>query len=527
MTTNYLSRKYSVEAAKSFKESFSNNINRNVGYVYIAKSTPYANDNIVSESVDSVSEEKNIWDNMIAAKKVSAGDIEFVIPFYRWTANTRYKQYDDKLSLDELLSVTIANNVTIYPMYVVNSEGNVYKCLCNNVSSLSTVEPSGTYAQNQGFFQTEVSGEKSYLWKYMYNVKLLSNKFVTQDWIPVPYRINENQSEYNLNTLNLIDGGLSKIIMSNTGTGYVDTTLNVFSYGLNSSIIRVSDSIDFSVSNVKRNMSISGTGIVSGTYIQDLINETKDIILSTPTISSSNAGSITISTRIEIIGDGSETLTSVSYDNTSIKKIVVDNIGINYTRANVKIYGSGTGATARVVLPPKFGHGYNPALELGANSVMILSRIGDVDASESGIIPTDTSFRQHGLLIKPNRYGESEPVTFANANSVVTQLTNVTVLSGPEYEKNELVYQGSLDNRIFEGYVVSQTPSVIKLSNVYGNISIGLPLIGANSSKSRPVSSNTSPYFERYTGNILYNNNRFKVERSEGQAEEFKLVFQF
>ncbi|MFZ4599037.1 MAG: hypothetical protein ACOYNN_10360 [Terrimicrobiaceae bacterium] len=529
MAKKYLSRKYKTEAAKSFKDSFTTNTNRTVGYVYLSKSTSYPDEEEASDIADTVSDEKSIWDNMILGKRVSSGDIELVVPFRRWTANTRYKQYDDKQPLDFLLSESENAGDVVYPMYVINTQGDVYKCLCNNVSSYSRVEPTGTYTQNQGFIQTEYLSQPDYLWKYMYNVRFL-NKFYTDEWIPVPYGIEQNQSDYNLNSSNLVDGALNKIVVSNSGIGYVDTTVNIEPFEINSSTITVSDDIDLDFSNIKVNMTISGTGIVNGTYITGLVSETKTIRLSSSTISAgggTTANAVTVSTRVQILGDGSETVTSVLYSGTSIRKINVTTAGTGYTRADILIYGSGTGATARAILPPKYGHGSNPALELGANNTMILCKIGEVDASESGALPTDISFRQYGLLMKPIKYGESNPVSFANANNIISQLTNVTVLGGTEYQQNEFVYQGSPTNRTFEGYVVTQTPTVVKLSNVYGEIKIGSLLNGSNSSVSRPVSAINYPTLEKYTGSILYNNNILKVERSEGQSEEIKLVFQF
>jgi hypothetical protein len=534
MANYYLSRKYKTEAAKSFKEVFAKNDNRTVGYIYLSKSTNYANDNVVSTITDTAVNEKSIWDNMIAAKKVFPGDIEYVIPRYVWSANTKYKQYDDTVELDFLLSTTYDENDEriIYPMYVMNTQGDVYKCLCNNVSGLSTVEPTGNYNENDGFIYTadSISDSTGYLWKYLYNVRD-SNKFLTDDWMPVPYAIaNVSNINYDIGNNNLLDGGLSKIVITSRGEGYTDTTVNVQSFAISSDSIIISDDIDLSSSNIKLNMSVSGQGIIDGTYITGLTTETKTVTLSNPTISAGGgtfANSITFSTRIVIEGDGSGTLTDYIYANTQISKIEVINSGVGYTRANVIIYGSGTGASARVVLPPKFGHGYNPAVELAANNVMVLSRIGDVDASESGIIPTDVSFRQYGLLTSPIKYGNSSPVDYANANTVISQLSNVTLLSGAEYLQNEQVFQGSPTSKTFEGYVVSQTSTVVKLSNVYGTISVGAPLIGANSSVSRPVVSLQNSEFQPYAGDILYNNNILKVDRSIGQAEEIKLVFQF
>ena len=533
MPTNYISRKFKTTAAKKFRDSFAKDTPKKVGYVFLAKSTEYPDENVAQEIFDTVATEKETWDNMIAAKRIAAGDVEYVIPKYVWTANTRYKQYDDMQTLDFLLSETVEGEVTIYPMYVMNSEGNVYKCLCNNISSLSTIEPKGTYTENDGFISTQdVNGTSSYLWKYLYNVKD-SNKFFVDDWMPVPYTESNTSisMEYDLGLNNLIDGGLNKIVMTNRGNNYVHTTVNVESFVIRANSIIVDEDIDLSTSNIKVNMQLSGSGILQGTYITQIINESKTLILSTPTIDAGGgtvANAIQVLTRVEVVGDGTETIASVRLNNSNqVEKIDVINTGVGYTRANVIIHGSGTAAAARAVLPPKFGHGYNPAIELCANNVMIVQRIGEVDASENGLIPTDTSFRQYGLLIDPYKYGENQQVSDTNANSVVSLTTDVTVLAGASYQLNEFVYQGTLSNRTFEGYVVSQDATKIKLTNVFGTPEIGPLLTGANSAVVRPVISVENPDLQPLTGDILYTRNVLKVDRSVGQAEEIRLVFQF
>jgi hypothetical protein len=529
MSTKYVSRKSKVISAKRFRDAFSGQTGRKVGYIFLGKSTEYEDENEVPEIYDTLIDEKKVWDTMIAAKKVVPGDVEFVIPIYRWQVNTRFKQFDDTVPLDSLLSVTADGDDIVYPMYAMNSEGNVYKCLCNNVSSFTQVEPTGDYTQNQGFIQTE-SGENScYLWKYMFNVNE-SNKFLTDEWIPVPFGIDQNKTVYNLSGENLVDGGLNKIITVNRGSGYVHTTVNIESFNQGSQTLTISDDINLSESNIKVNMTVTGEGLLPGTFITNTDTTTKRIFLSTPTISSGGGSNNTydVLTRVVVDGDGTGITTSVRLrSNTEIDKIDILTGGVGYTRANVTIYGSGTGATARAVLPPKFGHGYNPAMELGATNVMITQRIGEVDASENGLIPTDTSFRQFGLLVNPYKYDSDEELQETQANTVISQTTDLTVLSGLSYTRNEKVYQGNQQNPTFFGYVVSQDLNTVKLTEVVGDFIPGLVLIGATSGVSRPAVSIKFPDLKPYAGDVLFVENFEKVERSDGQAEEVKLVFKF
>jgi hypothetical protein len=345
--------------------------------------------------------------------------------------------------------------------------------------------------------------------------------------MPVPYTLaNVAASEYNLSANNLVDGGLSKILVTNSGTNYFHSTLNVSPFYANSStrlLEVIGASID--ITKVKTNMAVSGNGIFTGTYITDVYPGNNRILLSDATIG--NGSSINVSTRIVIEGDGTGTATSVRLVSNSINKIDVTTTGTGYTRANVVIYGSGTNAAARAILPPKFGHGYNPAAEFGANNVMIVERIGEIDATENGLVPIEPTFRQYGLLLNPYKYGSNVALTASQANGIFVLTTNLTLLSGVSYTLGEYVYQGSISQPNFSGIIISQTAGTVKLTDVKGSPIIGSTLVGQTSSVGRPVVSVKNPDLTLYAGDIVYGENILKVQRSQGQAEEIRLVFKF
>ena len=546
MTTNYISRKTKVFNSKIFRDSFKESTPRKIGYIFLSKSSEYEDENVAPNLVDNVRQEKEIWDNMILGKRIVPKDVELVIPLQTWKFNTVYKQYDDTFNLDSLLVTSArtdsngqtSEDANVYPMYVRNSEGNVYKCLSNTSSFGSLVEPTGTYTQNGGFIQTELNETGNYLWKYMYNVKN-SNKFYTDDfsnkWIPVPYiQANTNFDDYNYNTSNLIEGSLNKIIVTNPGSNYYHTSINVAAFSAGSNTLTILDDIDLTTSNtIEVNMAVSGNGIYANeTYITTINSlQPKTLYLSQPTVGpgggTSSINLINIKTRVVIDGEGSNTVTNVVLSNTGISRIDVTTVGVGYVRANVTIYGSGSNATARAVLPPKFGHGYNPAMELGASNVMILSRIGEVDATENNIIPTDIYFRQYGLLINPYKYNDSDAMSETNALDVILQTLSVELLSFSNFTVDEMVYQGNLNSPDFIGYVVSQKDNVVELNNVYKQPILGKLIVGSSSGNQSVVVDYENPDLKPYAGDIIYGKNILKVQRSVAQAEEVKFVFQF
>jgi hypothetical protein len=159
---------------------------------------------------------------------------------------------------------------------------------------------------------------------------------------------------------------------------------------------------------------------------------------------------------------------------------------------------------------------------------MVASRIGEVDSTEGGIISTDTSFRQFGLLRNPHKYGIDTTANNSTANAVISQTRTITLTTGSLYTLDEYVYQGTTaNNATAYGYIHSQTATAIKLTRVTGTFVVGLSLVGNTSGVTRTIVSQANPEFEPYSGDILYVENAAKIDREDGQAENIKFVIQF
>ena len=514
----YTSKKLAFNNAEQFKESFFEPEPTTIGYIFLANHVAWPNEDAPPTITDTVANEKDFWNNMFAAKKITGNDVELVVPKITWTANTKYRQYDDTVTLDTLVTENTASGFE--PMYVINSERNVYLCLCNDVSSNSTIEPTGKNLSANGIVQTA----DNYLWKYMYNVRA-SNKFLSNNWIPAP--VSTSKLDYDTSSFITVEGELAKIVTTNGGSGYVHSTVTVSSFATGCTILTLANT-----TNISANMAVTGTGIAGGVHIESVDTVNTKITLSSATTSNGGGtgNNITITTRVYVDGDGTGTVTLPTLNaNGSIRKITVTSYGKNYSRANVAIYGTGTGSTARAVLPPKYGHGYNPAKELGASNVMIAMRIGEIDSTEGGLISANTTFRQYGLLRDPYKYGTTSQANTATANSVISQTTDVTLISGTSFDRNEFVYQGpSVADSTFSGYVHDYTTNIVRLTKVRGTISVGSPLKGVSSNPSgRTVVTYSNPEFQPFTGDILYAENIVKVERTDGQAENIKFVVRF
>ena len=283
-------------------------------------------------------------------------------------------------------------------------------------------------------------------------------------------------------------------------------------------------------------MSVSGLGIPAQSYISSVDVPNNKITLSR-TVTANGGGTaanqLSITTRIYIDGDGGNTAIAIPVLSGSttgnISKVTVTQIGTGYSRANAYVYGTGTGANTanvRCIIAPKYGHAFNPAKELGGSNVMVSTRIGEIDSTENGKISANTTFRQFGLLVNPHKYGQSSIVTSANANSVISQTSDITVVAGPPYTLDQYAYQGpAANNASAYGHVIDQSTNTVKLTHVQGTFATGVSLTSGGTS--RIVVRTSNPEFEPYAGDILYTENALKTTRTEGQAENIKLIVRF
>ena len=225
--TQITKKKTGYENAKLWRDSQqSASTTDPVIYIFIGNSVPWSNESSPPALVDSIFEEKATWDNMYAAKKITGGDIELVIPKLTWAANNKYIQYDDTTDANTLVQANTTRGVQ--PMYTFTSDRNVYKCLSNNTTTLantanSTIEPTGDYTTSNG----NISTADGYLWKYMYNVKP-SNKFLTSSWVPAP--TSTSQLDYGVSTTGVVDGELTTVTMLTAGSSYVDSVVTVSAF---------------------------------------------------------------------------------------------------------------------------------------------------------------------------------------------------------------------------------------------------------------------------------------------------------
>ncbi len=178
-------------------------------YVAIGKQTEWANSDTAAAPVDTANTFYQFWNNMIGMKKITAADMNLVIPRVDWAANTVYVEYNQDT---QMFAKAAANVAYDNKFYVRNSNDQVFKCLFNNTSANSTVMPEialdGQLPEN-AFIETS----DGYKWKYMYTIPAgLKEKFFTSQYMPVT---NEN-----IVTNSAVDGRLDIIKITANGAGF-------------------------------------------------------------------------------------------------------------------------------------------------------------------------------------------------------------------------------------------------------------------------------------------------------------------
>ena len=540
MATKYTSKLQALKSAEQYIAGLDGDT-PDIQYIFIGKTDAFNDTDTPNDIAESVDVDNRTFRDIIAAKRINAGDVNLVIPRVNWTANMIYRQFDPQQLSSELITSNTSQNLE--PMYVMTSDRNVYKCLSNNAGAISTVEPSGDYTTSNGVISNDIVSSDGYIWKYMYNVRA-ANKFLNTSYIPVPTRNNqdvETSTVFNLNNTGVVEGELTTIVVVNGGSNYRNfTNVRVEAFESGNTTFTVNSAfLSTNMSNItvddiaSQNMSITGTGIAADTVISSVDDINNKITISKPTTSNGGgsdiANNLSLTTRVFVDGDGTGALANATLSTGSITKISVDTIGTGYEKCNALVFGTGTGIDTRVIIAPKFGHAFNLGKDLVANSVMATAKLGLIDSTENGLIATGVEFRQVGLFRNPYKYGQNTAVTNSTANDLISQVTTLQLSSGLSYVDGEKVFQVSSSDVNFAQAVVHRTKTAteIEVTGVDGAFRSGVILEGTVSGASRIITNITTPEFEPDAADILYVENVDPVTRVDGQAEDIRLVLQF
>ena len=464
---------------------------------------------------DSFDEENNYWDTMIALKKITPSDVRQVVTKRLWTSGTIYDMYRHDYSRSNTAKVSGATNLYSASYYVINSDYRVYICLQNGSDPENT---SGRPSLDEPTFtdlepRTAGTSGDGYIWKYLYTIKPSDiRKFESSDFIPVPSDW-QSSSENAAVRDNAVDGSIKIITVTNRGVGL---------------------------------------GTANITYY-----------------------------RVPIKGDGAGAECTIVVNNDQqVESITVSNQGSEYTYGNVDLVAGGfpTGITRPafdVIISPKGSHGRDIYRELGAYNVLMYSRIENDNENPDFI--TGNQIARIGIVENPQGFNSSQVLTLDKASAAYALRLTGAGYSSAVFTQDSLITQTIATGVVAAGKVISydQTTGVLKYwqdrtlagfntvgtaqtNPVYGfdlteftsSPATGGSLVITGGSVTLSISTSftgistvinnrtyylgqnfvnglSSPEVKKYSGNVIYVDNRPSITRSTNQKEDIKVILQF
>jgi len=483
----------------------------------------YATEDVPPVPLDNQKEKYDIYDDIIAAKRVTSDFARTVIRRYNWdlVANPKFDMWKPDYSatpgsggLIGKPSATGATSIADAKFYVINSNYEVFKCLYNGQTPANlngqnaTNEPKTTPSAGQGTYSgglfTEETGTARYVWKYMFTIPTDDVlRFLSTDFMPI---VSATESSRVSVQASAVNGAVNVVLTEN-----------------------------------------AGANLPVGTHYAP------------------------------IIGDGTGGKVSIVVSGGAITGVTVTDAGSGYTYASVPLKtGTGSGATAfglfsnvglttpvtvganatgalEPIISPQGGHGSNMEMELNGKRVMTNIRL--TYAEGSGDFPVDNDFRRIGIIKDPYAYGTT---TFATTTTLsglyALKITGATA----DYQPDEVISQTVTGGTAF-GTVVSwtldsgsTTTGVLKYlqspdlhtnngkvrafaSNGANAVTGGSSLASGNVDTASNATTNgvtlaaglATPEIENNSGDIIYVENRRLITRAPDQIEDIKLVIEF
>jgi hypothetical protein len=504
--------------ARNFVSTASSSSNSYYAFVGLPNATEYFSTwNITPPAPkDSFDQENDYWDTMIALKKIGEDDVKQVVRKIEWTSGIIYDMYRHDISRTNPSKPSGSTNLYSSNYYVVNSDYRVYICLYNGSSPEN---PEGKPSLDEPTFvdleprSAGTSGD-GYIWKYLYTIKPSDAiKFDSINFIPVPKNW-ESSSETSAIRNNALTGGQVKIItVANRGIGL---------------------------------------GTANQTY-----------------------------TKVPIKGDGNGAECTITVNGDSkVGSVVVTKGGSGYTYGTVDLESGNVPSgdnlpIFNVIIPPSGGHGADVYRELGAYNVIVYSRIENDLENPDFVIGNQIA--RIGIIENPKAYNSSSLLTLNKASAVyalkligvgysvaifptdsrITQTigTGITAVGRViSYDQNTGILKYWQDKSLVgfnsDGSQNANPDYGFKLNRFTSSTTSGgsFTIIGTNSSLgidtsftgvSTVINNRTyylgqsftqgvsNPEVQKYSGNIIYVDNRPSITRSLNQKEDIKVILQF
>ena len=474
----------------------------------------YATEDVPPLPLDNQKEKIALYDELIAAKRITDSFARTVIRRYNWdlVANPKFDMWKPDYSATPggggqigKATATGATSIADAKFYVMNSYYEVFKCLyngedpSNTTGQNATEEPyvaGGNYDSATGLY-TETTGAK-YIWKYMYTIPTDDVlKFLSSDFMPIVLPANASRTAV---AGVAVAGAADVALIENAGSG-LPASQTLYT-------------------------AIVGDG--TGGKVKFVTN---------------GAGTIT-SAEIEARGSG------YTYGNVLLGN---GNLFSNAGLSSAVTTGASAVGALEIIMAPEGGHGSDHETELNGKRVMTNIRL--TYSEGSGDFPVDNDFRRIGIISDPFNYGTTTfstadtlsglkaiKITGASADFSVDEKITQTVTGGTAYgtvvswtldsgstTAGVLKYIQTNDAHTDSGKVKAFESSgsnaiTGEASTASGNVdtAYGSTLLGVTFS-----SGLATPEIENNSGDVIYVENRRLITRAADQIEDIKLVIEF
>ena len=481
-----ITSKFRRNNAQAFETSFGSSGNKY--YLGIGKPSAFGTktrpdgrtENLGTDSTpitpaDSVQQEYDTFDDLLAVKRITSSDVSFAAPRINWTSGTVYDYYrhDYGNRITGGTSIQSANSgaTNLYDanFYVMNSNFQVYKCLDNNNNGQSTIEPTG---ENTLILETS----DNYKWKYMFTLSASAQaNFLSTDFMGV----SSNSTVSNA----AVDGAINIVKIKTAGTGGTNgtyTNIPMRGDGSNGqvSITIASGSVTavsvtnagtgYSYANIRvADINVAGGGSLTGAEL-DCIIEPKGGHGFDP-FEELGAFFVILNTSFE----GAETANSGDFTTTN------DFRRVALIRDPKSAGSAATVTTLRATRAVRF----------------------------SG---TPGSFQVDEKITQTNTGAVGKVVQFDSANKILFYTQTRYSDEGVDTNGNKILFSGT---DTINGATSSATGIPTGVTETVNNVSL--------------VSGHSLPEIDEDSGDVMYIENRAPVARSVDQTENVKLIIEF
>lgn len=354
--------------------------------------------------------------------------------------------------------------------YVLTESLEVYVCIKQAKNSLGVATPSivqpNYVTHNAGNILTTFRTSDGYTWKYLYTVtNTRSTAYLSANYIPIQH-VDDSSGAY---------------------TGY------------------------------DRDQALVKEAAISGQILGIAIT--------------SGGAGYTSAPSVVIKGNGSSAAATATIAGGTVVKIEMNNesaaLGSGYDFASIEFTGGSPsiGASARAIIGPTKGLGYDVRDTLKANSIMLTSKPA---GAEGGDFLVDQDFRQITLLKNIENKDGSGKFTADTGKA----LRSIRLTSTPDtnYFTPDTLITGSSATAYIDEVIGNDIFYHQNASSGFGTFSNGETITVPGSSAvvlNAIDSGGRGAEVDAFSGDILYIENRAAIVRSSAQTEDIKIVLAF